>query len=35
MLIASKSDKGIPEIEFLIGDGWNGSFADTDYRMAG
>ena len=35
VILSSKPDKIIPEIEFHIGDGLSGSFLDVDYRLSG
>jgi centrosomal protein CEP104 len=35
VLIASKPDRIIPDIEICVGDGLYGSFVDADYRFAG
>jgi hypothetical protein len=35
IILMSKEDRFIPEIEIHIGDGMSGSFLDVDYRLAG
>jgi len=35
IVVMSKEDRFIPEIETYIGDGMSGSFQDVDYRLAG
>ncbi|KAL4438288.1 hypothetical protein ABPG74_009711 [Tetrahymena malaccensis] len=35
ILLCCKPDKGIPVVEFYIGDGLNGGFLDAEYRLAG
>lgn len=35
ILVCTKKDKYIPEMEIHIGDGFSGSFLDAEYRLAG
>lgn len=35
LVIATKLDRNIPEVEFHVGDGLSGSFLDVEYRLAG
>jgi hypothetical protein len=35
IIIMSKQDRFIPDVEILIGDGMSGSFLDVDFRLAG
>jgi len=35
IVLSTKPNRNIPEIEFHIGDGLSGSFLDVEYRLAG
>ncbi len=35
LIMMSKEDRFVPEVEIHIGDGMTGSFLDVDYRLAG